>query len=654
MKDNKSYAEFILGSFDAMLKDCASQYPALTKEFQRDYTRLSSAINSHGVRFAMDVMPAWRKHLDKCLASGRLTRSHMQHFSCWKKEGTVPRLFRGLVLRVFDLNGVIKPDPDIQAIRLLRQLLGAFKRMRVDCGPKARSDAVKDFFRTDLEVRFGTLDWDSDTYFDAEDAGALSFVDNVPTDLASSQGSLPGFEVSSLTYGHALCIQQVADYISANLGHFDPLDSRFRHGPGAVSDQDFRSYKYDFQSWPERLESVFPAADFACANFASWEDTSLYRLSDREINLEIPAQLCAVPKTIKTPRLIACEPTSFQWCQQSVRDFLYRRVSRTPIGLFVDFRRQELNGDLALAASHDGSHCTIDLSSASDRVSCWHVERLFRRSPSLLQSLWATRSRWIGQDICRYSPKLYKLRKYSTMGNATTFPVQSLFFLSVALGTLCYIRGQRVSDRLMRSLGSGEVRVFGDDIIVPKDCAGAVVDALHALGLKVNDDKTFLEGNFRESCGVDAFGGHDVTTASILEAPNRTKPGSIVSSIDVHNNFAMRGLYAACAYIRKTVGQLGLTKFQVVEHGSGSFGWVRTYDMDEPAYKRRSHPHRHCPQAYVYRLKTNARMVPSEGTAALLQYFTEASGVVTSAVSTLVHPERRAKVTLDLGWVDLR
>ena len=237
MQNNKSYAEFVLGTYASLLKDCEVRYPALTKEFKRDYTRLSSAIEHHGIRFALDVMPAWRKHFDKCLASGRLTRSGLPHFSCWKTEGTVPRLFRGLVLRVFDIKGDLKPEPDVQAIKLIRQLLGVFRKLRMDCGPKSRSDAVKDFIMTDLEVAVGNLNWDADEDFDAESAEKLSFIDSSMDGQASKSCSIQDFKVSDLPYELARSIQQVADYFTASLGEYDPAESRFRHGPGAVSDQ---------------------------------------------------------------------------------------------------------------------------------------------------------------------------------------------------------------------------------------------------------------------------------------------------------------------------------------------------------------------------------------------------------------------------------
>jgi len=653
MKGHDSYVEFALGLFDSLFKDCESQYPALAKEFKRDQTRLRSAVESHGLRFILETMPAWRKHLDKCLAEQRLTRSHYHHFGNSDPKRVIPRFLRGLTLRVFDHDGTLKPDPDVQAIRCLRQLLGVARRLRVDCKPKSRSDAVREFVRTDLEVKSPSLDWSRPDDFDGSKSDAVSFTDIVPDSESSKQGIFPGFEVSSLGYKHAECIQQCADYMSSCLGSFNPLDWRFRHGPGALSDRRFGTHKYEFTNWPDRLDSVFPMADFACANYAVWQDSSLYKTHDWEIRKEYPAKLCCVPKTIVAPRLIASEPTALQWCQQGIRDFLYTRVRRSHIGAFVDFGRQDLNGSLALEASHSGSHCTIDLSSASDRISCWHVERLFRRSPSLLDACRATRSMYIQQDICRRTPKQVMLRKYSTMGNATTFPVQSIFFLAIVLGTLHYVRGIRVSSRSIRSLGTKEVRVFGDDLIVPNDCAAATVGALSALGLKVNAAKTFMNGLFRESCGVDAYAGHDVTTVSVLTAPIQAGPGSIVSSVDVHNNFCSRGWYNAAHWIRKTVQSLGKYKIREIAHGSGLFGWYPNYIDDEPRLKTRFNRHLQVREVRCHNQSVKDRVQPSAESAALLQFFTEAAKVVERNKSSLHFHLQRAKSSLRLGWVAL-
>jgi len=651
MPVQNSYAEFILGTYKAQLVDCAEQYPELTKEFNRDYQRLSSAIESHGTRFALDIMPQFRKHFDQCLAKQRLTATHLIHFGVGK-GGTVPRLFRGLILRVFDRSGALRHDADKDAIRLLRQLLGVFRKLRMPCSRKDSGNAVREFIAIDSGIKVPTLNWDDTLTFHSEtNDNDSSYVDLCVSNSHSE--TLPLFEDvprSAPDYRLLQCVQQVADYICSKLGSFDPLEWKPRHGPGAVSDQRYGVNKYAFSNWTDRLESVFPCADFAYANYSIAAD-SLSKSKSSLSAKEHPAKLLAVPKTIVTPRLIASEPTSSQWCQQVVRDFLYHRVHDSPIGNFVDFRRQDLNGDLALEASHVTSHATIDLSSASDRISCWHVERLFRRSPSLLRALQATRSVWIEQEVCRVSPRYHYLRKYSTMGNATTFPVQSLFFLSLALGSVLYVRNQKVSDRLIRTMGKKTVRVFGDDIIVPGDCSGVLVGLLEALSLKVNVHKSFLEGNFRESCGVDAYDGHDVTTVNVLDVPRRASPGSIVSSVDVHNNLCDKGYQHTSAYIRKIASQLVSNKIRAVKHGSGLFGWSSLFGYDNPHLKMRQSKSLHRGEIRCLRTRVLTHRSEPEDTSGLLQYFTEAPRIVTSAMSTLGYAIRRPKVSLTLGWV---
>jgi hypothetical protein len=653
MSDKNSYAEFILGTFRALLKDCARWYPEMTKEFDRDYLRLSSAIECHGIRFALEVMPQFRKHLDKCLAERRLTLSCLLHFGAGRRGEVVPRLFRGLTLRVFDRSGLLKDQPDTVAVRLLRQLLGVVRRLRIEASAKDRGNAVLDFYRTDYGVERGNLNWDNHDVFGEEvTTNVTSFTDaaRVGADLSDDLFAGRAPDPSPELYKLLDTVQRVADIVSSNLGSFDPQAWNLRHGPGGVADQSFGDYKYSFQRWPDRLETQFAFADFAIANYAQCELLPVEEARAHGFTHESPARLCAVPKTIKTPRLIACEPVCLQWCQQAIRDFFYTRVERTFLSQFIDFRRQDKNGSLALEASRDGSHSTIDLSSASDRISCWHVERLFRRSPSLLLALQASRSVWIAQDICRVSPQVHYLRKYSTMGNATTFPVQSLFFLTLALGVLLHVRRLRVNLKNCKDLGDRQVRVFGDDIIVPGDCSGVLVDLLKALHLRVNDSKTFTEGNFRESCGVDAFCGLNVTTVSVLEQPRSASPSSVVSTVDAHNNLLDAGYWETSAYLRKTASSAGFRKIREVKHGDGAFGWSVFGPVSNGGLRHRYN--RSLQRLEIKCLQHTAAVTrsPAEGAPGLLQFFTEAAKKVTSASSTLGHLARRPKVRLSLRW----
>lgn len=650
--DLKSYEEFIIGVYKAMLVDMSLQYPTLTKEFNRDCIRLSSAIEHHGIHFFLDTMPSYRKHFDKCLDTKRLTSSHLFHFGAYKKGGVIPRLFRGLILRVFDVTGNLVDKPDVEAIRLIRQLLGAVKKMRMESSVKDRASEIDDFYRLDMGVRSGSLFW-SDPSLSVECLDQTSSFTELARIEDASQGRLAIDEspIPPPPYGLLEIVQQVADLCSSQLGSFNPMEWKPRHGPGAVSDQRFGSYKYDFKTWPERLESVFPQADFAFANYACAADALIYGGNAEFSSHEFPARLCAVPKTLRKPRLIASEPTHLQWCQQVIRDYFYRRTSETLLSSFINFRRQDLNAELALRASQDASHATIDLSSASDRISCWHVERLFRRLPCLLDALRSSRSVYLKQTICSSAPAYHRIRKYSTMGNATTFPVQTVFFTVLAVSSVLYARKRRVNFKNLCMVAKEQVRVFGDDIIVPNDCAGVLTDLIHSLSLKVNHAKSFTEGNFRESCGMDAFLGHDVTSVSIMDVPDRARPGSIVSSVDVHNNLISRGFMHAAAFIRKTAKPHTRDKVRVVKHGSGLFGWSDLCGIEAPVLRTRFSKTLHRLEQYCLKLKTSEQRLPPQDSAGLLQYFIEAPAVVTSVTSTLGYPTRRPKVGLTLGWV---
>jgi hypothetical protein len=648
---HNSYVEYVLGTQSALLKDFADQYPDSTKEFERDLERLSSAVEHHGILFFLDVMPAFRKHFDKCLSNGCLTPSGLIHFGSAKRGETVPRLFRGLTLRIFDRIGTLRFDADPNAIRCLRQILGSVRKLRVDCGLQNRRKAVKEFFDIENEIPKPSEFWAQSSEEEIEPDDNLSF------ETATRTVALPLFE--SHAHGEVFdrpgllrTLQQVADLVCSSLGEFDPFAHRAKHGPGAVTDFKFGDDKYRFRSWSRRLDKVFPYSDFGVANFSLWVDNVLQ--NEVPGDSDLPAKLAAVPKTITKPRLIAVESVASQWCQQILLDFFCTRIENTLLRSFISFRKQEYNGELALRASHEQSHATIDLSNASDRISCWHIERLFRRSRGLLHALRSTRTAWLRQDICGHLPRYTYLRKYSTMGNGTTFPVQSLFFLAAAIACELYVHKRRVSFKEVRALAGKQIRVFGDDIITPNTSSGVLVELLHHLGLKVNDSKTFEQGKFKESCGVDAFDGHNVTTVSIMDVPQRAKPGTIVSTVDVHNNLLVAGYFRTAAYVRK-MAEPHCRKIREVAHGSGSFGWYPNPLIPAvPATLRSKYcKDRQIQLVHAALVTTKQPRHAALGNSGVLQYHTEAPKRVTSAVSTLGYPLRRAQVRLGLGWVPL-
>lgn len=579
----KSYVNYLQGLYSAMLVDVAERVPSLRVDCERDASRLLSLINSRGLSFLMIDLPEAGKHFDQCLASQRLTNFRKPGFRPFRSGGVIPRLFKGLLLRVFDESGVLRVDSDATCILLLRQLFLAAKKVKVACSDSRTWEHVHEFFETDRNVPSPTLSWD-------EDDIRLALLRDLHLGDPCSARPAPLFEhdhfdcarreefLSIPESGALEAVQRTADIVSSLLGKFDPSEWRAKHGPGAVADQHHTQFKYDFPSWPSKLSNVFPLEVFGFANYSDWaafvSGKDAHHLFSEN---EPPSKLISVPKTLKGPRLIASEPVSHQWCQQTIKDYFVGRLSSTPIARSIHFHNQSYNQEAARRASHTQSHVTVDLSSASDRLSCWTVERIFRRNSSLVAALHASRTRWVANAIDKKSPQFHKLRKFSCMGSACTFPVQSYVFAIVAIGSVLYSRNMPVTIKTIRKI-SREVLVFGDDIIIPKDGWNLLQEMLGHLRLKVNPHKTFFSGSFRESCGLDAYDGTDVTPTYSMTYPEVSRPESIASCVSTSNNFAMRGLLNASRYVRSRVLRLRRFALPYVPIGSGAFGWY-DYDM---------------------------------------------------------------------------
>lgn len=441
----KSYVIYLQGLYSALLSTVAERDPLLRVDCERDASRLLSLVDARGLSFLMIDLPAMGKHFDKCLSTGRLTASGLPGQRGYRTGSPIPRLFKGLLMRVFDECGVLRADSDVACIRYLRQLYYTAKKVKVQCSDSRTWKQVHEFFETDRTVRLPTLNWDEDE-LRISGLRDLHFGDHRSPDpvplLSRHLDDFRADEAFSISAGLLECTQKVADLVSACLGRFEPSEWRTKHGPGAVADQRRTQFKYDFPTWPAKLEGTFPMSLFAFANYDSWVRFSQSGEVHERLRLhEPPSRLIAVPKTLKGPRLIASEPVAHQWCQQSIKDYLTLRITKTPIGRSIHFRDQTENQEFAKRASHTQSHATIDLSEASDRLSCWVVERAFRRLPSLVLALHASRTRWVANAIDRKSPQFHKLRKFACMGSACTFPVQSVVFSILAHASLCFTRG---------------------------------------------------------------------------------------------------------------------------------------------------------------------------------------------------------------------
>jgi hypothetical protein len=618
----KSLVGQLLGLYTHILKDIACLHPNLRKGFDRDLSRLESLAGNHGERVFTLLLPALGKIFDLSLEQGVLSTNGEPLTRPINSRTTIPRLFGGMWSLFFQNNGCLKQDISPDDVRLMRTLLFVVKKYEMECAPEATFAAIKEYYDVDQSLPPASSIWRG-AGDDLAVVRSWSLLD-----LPALQPIL-GQPVSTGDTRELLALtQRIGDRVSSLLGEFSPSDARFRHGPGAVSDlRTGLAYKYAFPNWSPRLSWMFPADEFAHANLRQFETLDDWH-TGRIPSQEPASKLCVVPKTQKAPRLIAAEPTCNQWAQQSVRSFLTDAIRRQhkrgklvySIGDSIDFSRQDLSGELALSSSLTREYATVDLSAASDRLSCWLIERLFRANYSLLSAFVASRTRFLTNDIDKKSPKLVELRKFASMGSALTFPVQSLAFLILCLSAGVYAEGMKESDwpKLLR-----RVRVYGDDLIVPVLWMPVVEVLLSTLYLKINRSKTFVKGNFRESCGTDAYMGHNVSPGQVRRFYDESAVGTLQGVVDSSNNLFDKGFFSTALYLLTPV-PIGIKKLiPWVGIGSDSFG-LKTSSGFATTSRKRWNKHLHFWEYETLRFRSKRTSATrAEGFENLLQYFTE-------------------------------
>lgn len=203
----------------------------------------------------------------------------------------------------------------------------------------------------------------------------------------------------------------------------------------------------------------------------------------------------SVAKTAKTDRGIAVEPWLNLFVQTGINAVLREKLAKCGL----DLSSQQTNQDLALHATREltdpDGYCTIDLSNASDSIATEVVRELL--PPEWFELLNRARSRFT-----RFSGEegYAATERFCSMGNGFCFPLQTLIFASII-----YASGREVEYD-----SPNDFSVYGDDLIVRKAIFERVIKNLRALGFQPNGRKTFSDGPFRESCGVDAHSGTDV------------------------------------------------------------------------------------------------------------------------------------------------
>jgi len=215
------------------------------------------------------------------------------------------------------------------------------------------------------------------------------------------------------------------------------------------------------------------------------------------------SKLTTVPKNEDTERTIAIEPSG-NMCLQLAAG-MYLEGALRHIGLDIR-NQQQKNIAMAKRGSISGDVATLDLKSASDMISIDLVRALL---PGvwfdLLMKLRSPTITIPGDGKAGDSGSQVELHMISTMGNGFTFPLMTLIIVALIYGFRCIRGGPTLY------LDWSNTCVFGDDIIIPTNEYSGFVEVLTKAGLIVNNEKSYSEGSFRESCGGDFLNGVDIT-----------------------------------------------------------------------------------------------------------------------------------------------
>jgi hypothetical protein len=575
----------------------------------QDFNTVLSRVGNEGFSFLTITLPQFGKDFETSLALGVVTSASFIGFKRIK-EGCLPRFLSGFTSLIFDpASGRLLDEPSIAAIQCVRQISYLFSKVDLPCSDARNKAAFRKFIECEQDIREVDKTMDHDEIYRVQ-------------------------RLAMLLFGSVISKVDKEIYQSELIP---------RHGPGATADRIRGNAKYNLKSWTTRLDEVFDHSEYLYPSVSHFLESDPVDIL--EPGQEVPVRVVTVPKTLKTPRIIAIEPACMQYMQQSIMMPLVKYLERddNPSRYFIGFSSQEPNQLMARTGSKYGTLATLDLSEASDRVSNQLVRALFSPYSWFSRGLDATRSR--KADVPGYG--VQRLAKFASMGSALCFPIEAMVFTAIVFRGIEKVLNRPLGQRDLINY-VGKVRVYGDDIIVPVDCALSVVSTLEDFGLRVNLNKSFWTGKFRESCGKEYFNGFDVSVVKsrdVLPSRRRHVP-EIVSAVSLRNQLSAACYERATEYLDGHIERFiplpyvlptsqGLGKHNL--HGSYDTGRTCLY-LQKPLVKAAVHTSR-SPLDHL------------EGPGALLKWFLKQGDKPFADRDHLERAGRAESSTLKLRWV---
>jgi hypothetical protein len=516
LSNERDMCRFMTDLHERLIIDVAAQYgSAVKQESLRDIAVMRRRVASEGLSFLTKALPKLAKELDRALSQG----VQFAPLGFKKKpNSTLPKFLGYMFELVFDPSGYELANSCPRAVRDLRQVLYLMYKLAVPHTQDQEEETLLGF----AEV----------------DAG-------LPTSIAEDD-----------------VIRHARNFITNVFGSFDPYDIVPKHGPGAVATGEKNHEKHRFSRLYKSIERVYPFTEYFIYNLTHHVDDPTY-LRKLEVLEDGTAKVVLVPKDSRGPRIISCEPLEYQWMQGGLGSKISSHLEkcRWTKG-HVNFTDQTINQRFALRGSKGPKWVTLDMKEASDRVSVALVSVLFRDCPALLDCLLALRTprtRLPNGDVVT-------MKKFAPMGSSLCFPIESIVFMALGVGVILHERSKNANQgkpenawmlyqHRMQS-AARRLFVYGDDIIARSEDYAALLQYFPNVGLKFNADKCCTKGSFRESCGVDAYKGVDVTPLRIkrMWIPGRRQANeTYLSFVSFSNEAHYRCLHQVASLVSDAV-----------------------------------------------------------------------------------------------------
>lgn len=508
-KTNKAFYkdhDFIVTYVVALLQDGLNRFSFIrTADSLRDIATVKARYDQEGLGFITKVLPSlWQSLCD--YMEGRIP-----DYSGFKKAGPkapYPAFLRQFFARIYDE----KTDEADKAMYIdhIFQICVAFKKLKGPYRNVVLRKQLADFVDTDIELRY--------------------------LDLTSE--------------ANARVINIASGYIYKVFRDFD-LDEGYvipRPGPGATNTHTEKNVRWRPHVLYDKLNDSFPYEDWF------YDDPWAIVADPKKHPFRLPredapmSRFKFVPKTFSKPRGICIEQLETQYFQQGLRNALCTIIERHPLTRGrINFNDQKVNGRLALEHSLTREFATIDMKEASDRISRALVSKLFRKVPHLRELLMSVSTELIempGDVDINFIPVL-PAAKFAPMGSAVCFPVMGVVHWAL-IRAILFINSHRSQ--------LDDIYVYGDDIIIPSNVYEEVITTLPNFGMKLNTTKSFINSFFRESCGVNAYYGREITPVYFKNIPTpKMNAKVLVGLLNTEGQLYRKGYTDTAALLRTEI-----------------------------------------------------------------------------------------------------